>query len=198
MGNCEKKIIWPGSTQLAPVPAVLVGCGNGIEFKFNLITVAWCGIVCSKPAMLSISLRPERYSYNIIRTLGEFTVNIPRAQDAALVDYCGVLSGREHDKFAECGLTPYNASAVNAPLVGEFPINLECRTTQILELGIHHMFVAKIVAVQVSESAIDANGTLQADKNGLLGYGHGHYYEVKKRLGHFGFSVRKKPGAKIR
>ncbi|MEG2075229.1 MAG: flavin reductase family protein, partial [Victivallaceae bacterium] len=181
MGNCEKKIIWPPSTQLAPVPAVLVGCGDGEKFKFNLITVAWCGIVCSKPPMLSISLRPERYSYEIIRALGEFTVNIPRAQDAALVDYCGVVSGREHDKFAECRLTPQLGSLVKAPLIGEFPVALECRTSQILELGVHHMFVAEIMAVQVSESAIDANGTLQLQQNGLLGYGHGHYYEVKKR-----------------
>ena len=128
------KLIWPGSTQLAPVPAVLVGTGGG-NFADNLITVAWAGIVCSAPPMLSISVRPERFSYQPLVETGEFTVNVPLASQAEIVDWCGVVSGRDHDKFAEKKLTAVRGSKIAAPLVEECPLNLECKVKEIIKLG---------------------------------------------------------------
>ena len=193
-----KKLIWPGSTQLAPVPAVLVGTG-GNGFANNLITVAWIGIVCSDPAMLSISVRPERFSYQALSATREFTVNVPLASQAAVVDWCGVKSGRDVDKFAGQNLTAITGSQVAAPLVKECPLNLECKVKDIIKLGSHDMFLAEIVAVQVSEDFLTASGRLDLERNGgVLGYAHGHYFNLGDCIGHFGFSVRKKPGAKIR
>lgn len=192
------KLIWPGSTQLAPVPAVLVGTG-GNGFKNNLITVAWVGIVCSTPAMLSISVRPERYSYAALEQTREFTVNVPLASQAAAVDWCGVVSGRDHDKFAEQHLTPVTGSRIAAPLVQECPLNLECKVKEIIKLGSHDMFIAEIVAVQVSEEFIAESGRLDLERcGGVLGYAHGHYFNLGACIGHFGFSVRKKSGPVIR
>lgn len=192
------KLIWPGSTQLAPVPAVLVGTG-GENFADNLITVAWAGIVCSAPPMLSISVRPERFSYQALVETREFTVNVPLASQAAIVDWCGVVSGRDHDKFAEKSLTPLRGSQVAAPLVEECPLNLECKVREIIKLGSHDLFLAEIVAVQVSEEYLTKTGRLDLEHNGgVLGYAHGHYFQLGKCLGHFGFSVRKKPGRKVR
>ena len=197
MDSSNQKVIWPPSTQLAPVPAVLVGCGSA-EADWNLITVAWTGIVCSKPPMLSVSVRPERHSHGLIRQSGEFTVNIPTAAMAADVDWCGVVSGRDHRKFAERHLTPLAGSKVAAPLVGECPLGLECRVTQVLELGTHDLFLAEIVAVQVTESWINESGRLELERAGLLSYVHGHYFGLGECIGHFGYSVRKKPGSIIR
>lgn len=197
MDSSNQKVIWPPSTQLAPVPAVLVGCGSA-EADWNLITVAWTGIVCSKPPMLSVSVRPERHSHGLIRQSGEFTVNIPTAAMAADVDWCGVVSGREHRKFAERHLTPLAGSKVAAPLVAECPLGLECRVTQVLELGMHDLFLAEIVAVQVTESWINESGRLELERAGLLSYVHGHYFGLGECIGHFGYSVRKKPGSIIR
>lgn len=192
------KVLWPGSTQLAPVPVVLLGCGDGGATPYNLITVAWAGTVCSKPPMLSVAIRPERHSHGIIRAAGVFTVNLPTAAMAAAVDYCGVASGREHDKFAECGLTPVVGSQVAAPVIAECPLALECRTTQVLELGSHHLFLAEIVAVQAAAAFLEPDGRFDLERAGLLAYVHGHYYNLGRCLGHFGYSVRKKPGAKTR
>ena len=193
-----KKLIWQGSTQLAPVPAVLVGTGGG-EFADNLITVAWVGIVCSDPAMLSVSVRPERFSYRALTATREFSVNVPLASQAAIVDWCGVKSGRDHNKFVEQNLTALRGSQINAPLVAECPLNLECKVKDIIKLGSHDMFLAEIVAVQVSEDFLTDSGRLDLERNGgVLGYAHGHYFNLGKCIGHFGFSVRKKPGAKIR
>lgn len=193
------KVIWPGSTQLAPVPAVLAGTGNGKDFKNNLITIAWAGIVCSTPPMISISVRPERYSYEALVKLREFTVNIPLASQAATVDWCGVVSGADHDKFAEKNLTAVQGSKVAAPLVMECPLNLECKVREIVKLGSHDMFIAEIVAVQVSEEFIDSSGRLDLERcGGVLAYAHGHYFNLGKCIGHFGFSVRKKAGSVIR
>lgn len=192
------KVIWQGSTQLAPVPAVLVGTG-GNGFKNNLITIAWAGIVCSTPPMLSISVRPERFSYEALEKTGEFTVNIPLARQAAVVDWCGVVSGRDHDKFAEQNLTAVSGSQVTAPLVEECPLNLECKVKEIIKLGSHDMFIAEIMAVQVSEEFILENGRLDLEHDGgVLGYAHGHYFALGECLGHFGFSVRKKSGPIVR
>lgn len=193
-----RKLIWPGSTQLAPVPAVLVGCGDGRTHRYNLITVAWTGIVCSAPPMISVSIRPERHSYALIGEAGEFTVNIPPTRLARAVDWCGVVSGRDHDKFKERSLTPLPGSQVAAPLVAECLLGLECRVTQAIELGSHTLFLAEILAVQVSEELLDRSGRMQLEKAGLLAYAHGHYYELGRCLGHFGYSVRRKPGPTVR
>ena len=191
-----KKVIWPGSTQLAPVPAVLVGCGGA--GAYNLITIAWAGTVCSKPPMLSISVRPERHSYGLIRESGEFTVNLPTVGQVKETDYCGVVSGADHDKFKETGFTPLAGSQVAAPLVAECPLGLECRVKQTLDLGSHTMFIAEIVAVQVSEEFINAEGRLELERAGLAAYVHGHYFELGGAIGHFGYSVRRKPGPVVR
>jgi len=191
-----KKLIWPGSTQLAPVPVVLVGCGK--EGSYNLITIAWAGTICSKPPMLSISVRPERHSYGLIRESGEFTVNLPTVDLIHATDYCGVVSGKDVDKFKETGLTPLPGSRVAAPLVAECPLGLECKVTQTIELGSHTLFLAEIVAVQVSEEFVTSEGRLALEKAGLAAYVHGHYFEVGKAIGHFGYSVRKKPGPIVR
>lgn len=193
----SRKVVWPGSTQLGPVPAALVACGGG-TWRPNLITIAWTGIVCSKPPMVSIAVRPERYSYDIIKATGEFSINLPTGKMARPVDWCGVVSGRDQDKFAGSGLTPMEGSRIAAPIVAECPLSLECRVTQVLELGSHHLFLAEIVAVQVSEELIDNKGRLQLEKDGLLSFVHGHYYDLGPCLGHFGFSVRRKPGDIIR
>ena len=191
-----KKLIWPGSTQLAPVPVVLVGCGK--EGSYNLITIAWTGTICSKPPMLSISVRPERHSYGLIRESGEFTVNLPTVDLIHATDYCGVVSGKDVDKFKETNLTPLSGSKVAAPLVAECPLGLECKVTQTIELGSHTLFLAEIVAVQVSEEFVTSEGRLALEKAGLAAYVHGHYFEVGKAIGHFGYSVRKKPGPIVR
>ncbi|MDR0931660.1 MAG: flavin reductase family protein [Victivallales bacterium] len=191
-----KKLIWPGSTQLAPVSAVLVGCGRADTY--NLITVAWAGTICSKPPMLSISIRPERYSYQLILESGEFTVNLPTVEQIRVTDYCGVVSGRDQDKFKATNLTPLPGSQVEAPLVAECPLGLECKVTQTLELGSHTLFIAEIVAVQVSEKFVNAEGRLELEKAQLTAYVHGHYHALGEAIGHFGYSVRKKPGNIVR
>ena len=148
--------------------------------------------------MVSISIRPERYSYALIRESGEFTVNLTTAEQIRAVDYCGVVSGRDHDKFKETHLTPLRGSKVAAPLVVESPLGLECRVVQTLELGSHTLFLAEIVAVQVSEEFVNASGRLELEKAGLAAYIHGHYHRVGGAIGHFGYSVRKKPGPVVR
>lgn len=186
-----EKTVWPGSTQLAPVPPVLVGCGGG-AFPENLLTVAWTGIVCSEPPMLSIAVRPERYSFNLIRATREFTVNLPTAALVREVDLCGVISGRDGDKFKKAGLTALPGRAVAAPLVAECPLGLECRVEREIELGSHTLFLAKIVQVQVSTERLDENGKFDLEREGLLAYAHGRYFDLGAPLGRFGFSVRKK------
>ena len=187
-----KKTIWRGGTQLAPVPAVLVGCGDQRRWKYNLITVAWCGTVASDPPQLSISVRRERYSFAPIMELGEFTVNVPDASMIAALDNCGVISGRDADKFALHQLTPVPGSQVSAPIVGEAPLSLECKVLKSLDLGSHTMFIGKILAVQVSAALIDADGKFDVARADLVAFAHGHYFELGKCLGGFGFSVRKK------
>jgi len=191
-----KKVTWPGATQLAPLPVVLVGVADRV--RQNLLTVAWTGIVCSTPPMISISVRKERFSHPMLTESREFTVNLPTAAQAEKVDYCGVVSGRDADKFAVCGFTPVPGETVRAPLVAECPVNLECRVRQILELGSHDLFLADILAVRVDESLIGGDGRLRLESADLLAYVHGHYHRVADAIGHFGFSVRRKPGAETR
>ena len=186
-----KKQSWKPGNMLFPVPAVLVSCGGTKEWKPNLITIAWAGTVCTNPPMLSISVRPERYSYDIIKQTGEFTVNIPTVKQTKATDWCGVVSGRDHDKFEKTGLTPVPGLKVKCPAVLECPVNIECRVVQTLELGSHVMFLAEVVAVQASSELIDAKGKLCLEKAGLIAYVHGAYFALGQYLGHFGFSVRK-------
>ena len=187
-----QKVVWRGGTQLAPVPAVLVGCGDKVRWKYNLITVAWCGTVASDPPQLSISVRKERYSFAPIAETKEFTVNLPDAAMVTALDHCGVVSGRDADKFALHQLTAIKGERVSAPIVGEAPLSLECRVTKTLDLGSHTMFVGEILAVQVSSELIDADGKFDVERAGLVAFAHGHYFELGKCLGSFGFSVRKK------
>ena len=192
-GPIEKQSWRPG-TVLSPVPAVLVSCGGTQGWKPNLITIAWTGTVCSEPPMLSISVRPERYSHEIIKNTGEFVVNVPSLREARALDWCGVVSGRDADKFAVSGLTPATAIKLQSPIVRECPINIECRIRQSIPLGSHTLFLAEVVAVQVTSSLIDAKGRLCLEKGGLVAYAHGHYFTLGRCLGHFGFSVRKSKG----
>jgi len=185
------KVIWPGSTQLAPVPAVLVGTGNNAEFKFNLLTVAWAGIVCSTPPVIGVAIRPERYSRGLLEATKEFTVNIPSASLARKVDYCGVVSGRDHDKIAECKFTAQPGSKVKAPVIAECPLTLECRVKQSLPLGAHILYLGEILAVQAEERFLDADGKFDIEKADILAYAHGHYFRLGELLGTFGFSVRR-------
>jgi flavin reductase (DIM6/NTAB) family NADH-FMN oxidoreductase RutF len=190
-GIIEKKSWKPGNV-LCPAPPVLVSCGGTQDWKPNLITIAWAGNVCSDPPMLSISVRPERYSHEIIRTMREFVVNVPSLRQARAVDWCGVISGRSEDKFTGAGLTPAPALKVCPPIVLECPLNIECRVQQSLELGSHTMFVAEVVAVQVSADLMDGKGRLRLEKCGLLAFAHGQYFALGRCIGRFGFSVRKR------
>lgn len=186
---------WRAGNMLYPLPAVMVSCGRPEE-KPNIITVAWAGTVCSSPAMVSISVRPERYSYDIIRQTGEFVINLTTEQLVRATDYCGVRSGRDVDKFQEMHLTAGKAEHVSAPLIEESPVNIECRVQQVLELGSHHMFVAEVVGVDVDEAYLDEKGKFQLNKAGLMVYSHGEYFGLGKKLGSFGYSVRRKKTAK--
>lgn len=185
------KEVWRAGTMLNPLPAVLVSCAHG--GRSNLITVAWTGTVCSDPAMLYISVRPERFSYNLIKESGEFTVNLTTRALTRATDWCGVRSGRDHDKWQECGLTPEPGRGVGCPSVKESPLSIECKVVSVTELGSHHMFVARVVDVLVDPEYIDPQtGQLDLTRAGLMSYSHGHYYDLGRCLGHFGFSVRKK------
>ena len=184
---------WRAGNMLYPLPAVMVSCARPGE-KPNIITVAWAGTTSSSPAMVSISVRPDRYSYDIIKETGEFVINLTTERLAKATDYCGVRSGRDVDKFKEMNLTPGQSIHVAAPFIEESPVNIECRTKQILELGSHHMFVAEVVGVNVDEQYLDKNGKFQLNEAGLMVYSHGEYFGLGKKLGKFGYSVqRKKP-----
>lgn len=186
-----EKTVWPGGTMLAPVPVVLVGCGDGRDFKYNLITVAWAGVVSSEPPMIGIGVRPERYSRGLIEATKVFTVNLPTSAMAEKVDYCGVVSGRKVDKFAKCGFTPVPGTKVSAPVVAECPLSLECELRRTVELGSHLLFLGEVVAVQADSALADADGHFDIAGAGLLAYAHGGYYALGEKLGQFGFSVKK-------
>jgi flavin reductase (DIM6/NTAB) family NADH-FMN oxidoreductase RutF len=177
------KVIKPGSTVLYPVPAVVVSCG--LE-RPNLITLAWVGTVCSDPPSVSIAVRPERFSYNLLVEAGEFVVNLPYASQVDVVDYCGQVSGRDVDKWAACGLTPVAATKVRTPLIGEFPVALECRVTQQLALGAHDLFIGEVLAVQADETVLNKQGQLDPELAQPLAFGGGHYYKVGQKLGRYG------------
>ncbi len=193
MANSENnKIEWEGGNLIYPLPALMISCGNK-EIGQNIITVSWGGTICTNPPMCSISVKPERYSYELIKQTGEFVVNLSTLALAKATDWCGVRSGKNLDKFKEMNLTPIKASKVSAPMIQESPVNLECKVTQMIPLGSHHMFLAQIVAVHVNSNLIDAKtDTLQLFKANLIHYSHGFYYKQGEKIGRFGFSVKKK------
>lgn len=185
------KQIWKPGNMLYPLPVVLVSAASAAGGQ-NLFTVAWTGTICSDPPMVSISVRPERYSYGMIRETGEFVINLTTEALAYATDYCGVKSGRDVDKWKELHLTPIAGSEVKAPLVKESPVNIECRVTEVRELGTHHMFLAEVVAVHADEAYMDEKGKFDLAKADPIVYSHGTYYTIGKALGTFGYSVRKK------
>ncbi len=187
--------MWKPGNMLYPLPAVLVSVADR-KGNSNLFTVAWTGTVCSDPPMVSISVRPERYSYLMIEETGEFVVNLTTESLAYATDYCGVRSGRDIDKWREMKLTPVKGEYVQAPMVAESPVNLECRVTQKIELGTHHMFLARVVAVHVDERYLEENGRFCLSDAKPLVYSHGRYFGIGEELGTFGYSVRSKPAVR--
>ncbi|MDE5764603.1 MAG: flavin reductase family protein [Ruminococcus sp.] len=184
------KKFWKGSTLLAPVPATLVTCGT--MDNPNVLTIGWTGIVCTRPPMTYISVRPERFSHDIIMNSGEFVINLTTSAMVKHTDFCGVKSGRDTDKFAVCGFHTAPAVKVAVPVIEECPVSLECRVTESRLLGSHTMFLAEIVGVDADEKYIDSKGKLNLQQCGLAAYAHGEYFALGRKLGDFGFSVRKK------
>lgn len=191
------KQIWKPGNMLYPLPAVMVSVSDKAG-KDNIITVAWAGTVCTNPPMVSISVRPERYSYHMIKETGEFVINLTTEKLAFATDYCGVKSGRDVDKFKEMHLTKEKAKEVQSPLILESPVNIECRVRECRELGSHHMFLAEVVAVHVDETYMDEKGKFDLNAAGLLAYSHGEYFSLGKKLGKFGYSIQKKKTKKKR
>lgn len=186
----SKELFKPGN-MLYPVPAVMVTCKRENE-KPNIITIAWAGTICSLPAMVSISVRPERYSYDIIKETGEFVINLVTDKLTYATDYCGVKSGRDIDKFQEMGLHQCPGVNVSVPGIEESPVNIECKVKEILPLGSHHMFIAEVVGVQVDSSYMDETGKFDLNSAGLMAYSHGEYFSLGEKIGKFGYSVKKK------
>lgn len=185
-----KQVFKPGN-MLYPLPVVMVSCMKPGE-KPNIITVAWAGTVNTSEPMVSISVRPERYSYDIIKETKEFVINLTTKDLVFQTDYCGVRSGRDVDKFKEMKLTPCKMNVVNAPGIEESPVNIECKVVDIIENGSHHMFMAKVVSVNVDDKYIDETGKFHLNKSGLITYSHGEYFGLGEKLGKFGYSVAKK------
>lgn len=186
------KQIWKAGNMLYPLPAVMVSTGNK-SGRTNILTVAWTGTVCTNPPMVYISVRPERYSYPMIEETREFVINLTTEKLAGAVDYCGVRSGRETDKWRACSLTAKKASSLSwAPIIAESPVNIECKVTEKKELGSHHMFLAQVQAVQVEESYLNSKNKLELNRTGLIVYSHGEYLNLGNILGTFGYSVRRK------
>lgn len=185
------RMLWKPGNMVYPVPAVMVTAAAR-EGKSNIITIAWTGTVCTNPPMAYISVRPERYSYGMLKETGEFVINLTTEKLVRATDYCGVKSGRDTDKWKETGLTPIPAQEVNVPLIKESPVNIECRVSEIRELGSHHMFLARVVAVDVDEAYLNEQGRFELQKAAPIVYSHGEYYGLSSLLGTFGYSVRKK------
>lgn len=189
-----KKVKWKGGTLLAPVPPVMVSCGD-ME-NSNIITVGWTGIINSDPPKTYISVRPSRHSYNIIKERGEFVINLTPSRLVRSADYCGVYTGKNVNKFEKCKLGKEEANEVSAPLIAECPVSLECKVCDVVPLGTHDMFIADIVAVDIEEELIDEKGKLHLEKAGLAAYAHGDYFALGKKIGSFGFSTKKKSSKK--
>ena len=183
------KVTWKSGTFLYPLPSVMVSCGT-ME-KSNIITVAWTGIINTNPAMVYISVRPTRHSYNIIKETGEFVINLTTQKLAYATDWCGVKTGAKVDKFKELKLTKEKAKFVKCPMIQESPVSVECKVKEVKELGSHHMFIAEVLAINADEQYIDEKGAFDISKCDLIAYSNGGYYSLGKKLGKFGFSVQK-------
>lgn len=188
---------WKPGNMLYPLPAVMVTVADK-EGRDNIITVAWAGTVCTNPPMVSISVRPERYSYHMLKETGEFVINLSTEKLAFAVDYCGVRSGRDVDKFQEMKLTREKADFVCAPMIGESPVSIECRVKEVKELGSHHMFLAEVLAVHAEDAYMDENNKFDLNKSNPLAYSHGEYFGLGRKLGSFGYSVKKQKKPKRR
>lgn len=184
------KQYWKPGNMLYPLPAVMVSCRRPGE-KPNIITVAWTGTVCSSPAMVSISVRKERYSYEILKDTREFVINLATKKLVRALDYCGVRSGKDVDKYKEMHLTELPSRVIGAPGIAESPVNIECRITDVKPLGSHDLFLAEVVNVTVEDRYMDANGKFGLNQAGLITYSHGEYFELGRKVGSFGYSVRK-------
>ena len=184
------KKIWKSGTFIYPIPAVMVSCGD--MDKSNIITVAWTGILNTNPAKVYISVRPTRYSYDIIKKTGEFVINLTTKELAYATDWCGVKTGAKVDKFKEMKLTKQKCEFVSAPAIKESPVSIECRVKEIVELGSHHMFIAEVLSIDADEKYIDEKGAFDISKCNLIAYANGGYYELGKKVGKFGYSVEKK------
>lgn len=189
------KINFKPGNMLYPVPVVMVSCA-GENGRPNIITVAWAGTVCSSPAMLSIAVRKERYSHALISSSREFVVNLVTKDLTFAADYCGVKSGRDTDKFKEMNLTPLKSQKVSAPGIAESPVNIECRVTDVQELGSHDLFIAEVLNVTADDKYMDDKNAFHLNSAGLVAYSHGEYFELGKKIGKFGYSVKKKKSSK--
>ena len=185
------KQTWKPGNMLYPLPAVMVSVTDG-RGEDDIITVAWTGTVCTNPPMVYISVRPERYSYHMIRETGEFVINLTTEKLAFATDYCGVRSGRDTDKFKDTGLTKEKAEYVKAPMIKESPISIECKVREVKELGSHHMFLAEVLAVHADEAYMDEKNRFDLNKAKPLIYSHGEYFGTGKKTGSFGYSVKKR------
>lgn len=188
--NKVDKISWKAGNMLYPLPAVMVSLTDKTG-NSNIITLAWAGTICTNPPMLSVSIRPERYSYDIIKETGEFVVNLTTKELTYATDYCGVKSGRDVDKFKEMKLTKLDSEKIKAVAIAESPVNIECKVREVMELGSHSLFIADVVNVRVDGRLLDEKGRFNLAKSELIAYSHGRYYELGKELGSFGYSVRK-------
>ena len=189
------KQVWKPGTMVYPAPAAMISVADA-EGNTNIITAAWTGNLCSDPPMAYVSIRPERFSYHMVEDTGCFVINLTTKKLARATDYCGVRSGRNEDKWKTAGLTPEPADFVKAPLIKECPVNIECQVAGQIELGSHTMFIGKVLAVHVDEAYMDKNGRFDLAASGLMAYAHGEYLELGKRIGTFGFSVKKKTSGK--
>lgn len=185
-----EKVSWKSGTFIYPLPAVMVSCGD-ME-KSNIITVAWTGILNTNPATVYISVRPERYSYNLIKESGEFVINLTTEDLVYATDWCGVKTGAKVDKFKEMKLTKQKANFVKCPMIAESPVSVECKVREIKELGSHHMFIADVLTINAAKDYIDEKGAFDISKCNLISYSNGNYYSSGEKLGKFGFSVEKK------
>lgn len=184
------KLSWKPGNMLYPLPVVMVSCKEEGKAP-NIITVAWAGTICSDPVMVSISVRKERYSHDIIEKTGEFVINLVTQDLVYATDYCGVKSGRDIDKFEKMNLTPVNIDGVDAPAIAESPLSLACKVKEIKELGSHDMFIAEVVGVTVDDKYMDESGKFELNSTGLVAYSHGEYFSLGEKLGKFGYSVKK-------
>ncbi len=187
------RVSFPGGTLLAPLPPALVTVKDG-ETE-NVLTIGWTGILNSTPPKTYVSIRPSRFSHDLVKNSGEFVIHLPTASQARAADYCGVYTGKKVNKFEKCHLTRVPSTVVAAPTIAECPVAIECRVTDVIPLGTHDMFMADIVAVTVDESLLDEKGKLHMERAGLCAYAHGEYYALGRRVGNFGFSARKKKKA---